>query len=177
MYETADELEALQHLLDASRARATEHLRSIIDERRALSAADVVALLSGMKVLALATVSARGEPRLSAVDGHFLHGTWTWSTSGTSAKARDLTDRPAVSVAHVDNEELAVFAHGMAVRLLGESPEWEETIRHWTSHYGASPLEWGEDIRLYRLAPTWMVGYAADRDRLLSARTRGRDVD
>jgi hypothetical protein len=45
-------------------------------------------------------------------------------------------------------------------------PLWDETLAHWTAHYGASPLEWGEDIRVYRLAPSWMVGFAADRQKL-----------
>ena len=49
-------------------------------------------------------------------------------------------------------------------------PLWDETLAHWTAHYGASPLEWGEDIRVYRLAPSWMVGFAADRQKLLATR-------
>jgi hypothetical protein len=117
MLETPAEIDALQRLLDSSRARASGHLRSIITDRRALSASDVVSLLTGMKVIAVATVTARAEPRISAVDGHFLQGTWTWSTDGSAAKARHLRVRPAVSVAHVDNEDLAVFAHGQAERL------------------------------------------------------------
>lgn len=123
-----------------------------------------------MKVVSLATVTASGQPRISAVDGHFLHATWTWSTSGTSVKARHLADRPAVSVAYVDNEELAVFAHGRAERLLPSDPGWEETLGHWSAHYGGSPLDWGDDIRLYRLVPSWMTGYAFDRERLLRER-------
>jgi general stress protein 26 len=172
--ETKAELGALQQLLDHSHAEATEHLRGIIDDRRALSAADITALLTGMKVAALATVTARGEPRISAVDGHFLHGTWTWSTSGTAAKARHLEVRPAVSIAHIDNEDLAVFAHGAAERLDTSDPWWDETLAHWTAHYGGSPLEWGDDIRIYRLAASWMVGYAADRKELLMSRGLSR---
>jgi general stress protein 26 len=72
-----------------------------------LAASEVAALLAGMKVATLATVTAHGAPRVSAVDGHFVHGTWAWSTSGSSAKARHLAARPAVSIAHVDNEDLA----------------------------------------------------------------------
>ena len=170
MLEMEADLRELQRLLDRSRSTATEHLRSIINDQRALSAENIVSLLTGMKVIALATVSARGEPRISAVDGHFLHGTWTWSTSGTAAKARDLAARPSVSVAHIDGEQLAVFAHGRAGRLGPADPFWDETLGHWTQHYGGSPLNWGEDIRLYRLVPTWMVGYAFDRDRLLADR-------
>lgn len=174
MRESAAELDALQRLLDSSRARATEHLRGIINEDRALSAQDLAALLSGMKVLSLATVSANCEPRISAVDGHFLHGTWIWSTSGSSAKAYHLERRPAVSVAHVDHEELALFAHGRAERLEAGGAHWDESLAHLTAHYGGSPLEWGPDIRLYRLRPTWMVGYAFDRDRILAqAAARG----
>lgn len=170
MKETVDELESLQRLLHSSRAGATEHLRGIIDERRALTARDLVSLLDGMKVISLATVTAQGEPRISAVDGHFLHASWVWSTSGSSAKARHLESRRAVSVSHVDGEEMALFAHGSAQLLTRGHPRWEETLSHLTAHYGGSPLDWGPDIRLFRLEPSWMVGYAFDRERLLTAR-------
>jgi len=170
MRETPADLDALQELLDTSRARATDHLRDIINDRRALSAAEIALLLTGMKVVALATVTARAEPRISAVDGHFLHATWTWSTSGFSAKARHVAARQAVSMAHIDGEDLAVFAHGQTQRIEPGDPLWHETLEHWTAHYGGSPLEWGEDIRLYRLAPSWMVGYASDREKLLPSR-------
>src|SRR6478752_138542 len=150
MLETPDETAALQDLLDASHARATGHLRSIIDDDRTLSAEQLVALLTGMKVLAVATVTAAGEPRISALDGHFLHGTWSFSTSGTALKARHLRDRPVVSVAHIDNEELGVFSHGRVSELHEDDDDFAPTIAHWTQHYGGSPLEWGDDIRLYR---------------------------
>ena len=170
MYETDDEVEQLQALLDASHAQATDHLRSIINDQSRLSARDLVALLTGMKVLSVATVTARGEPRISAMDGHFLHGTWSFGTSGDSAKARHLRARPQVSVAHVDNEELGVFSHGSVAELAEGDADYDETLEHWTQHYGSSPLSWGEDVRLYRYRPTWMVGYASKRDELLGDR-------
>ncbi len=170
MLETDDDVRALQELLDRSHGSSTEHLRSIIDDEHRLRARDLVALLTGMKVLSVATVTAHGEPRISALDGHFLHATWTFSTSGTAAKAKHLETRPAVSVAHVDNEELAVFAHGNAELLRPGEPGWDETLGHWTAHYGSSPLDWGDDIRLYRLRPHWMVGYAWKRAELLQQR-------
>jgi general stress protein 26 len=167
MFETPDELDRLQSLLDASHARATDHLRGIINDDRTLTARDVAALLTGMKVISAATVTARGEPRISAMDGHFLHGTWTFSTSRTSAKARHLAQRPAVSIAHVDGEALAVFSHGHVVELAGD--ELAAVDAHWTSHYGSSPLSWG-DVVMWRLEPTWMVGYAFRRADLLAER-------
>ena len=170
MYETAEEIERLQALLDASHAAATGHLRSIIHGDRRLTAADLVALLTGMKVLTVATVTARGEPRISAMDGHFLHGTWSFSTSGTAAKARHMQARPQVSVAHVDGEELAVFSHGRVEELAKGDADFDETLGHWTDHYGSSPLGWGEDIRIYRYRPGWMVGYAWKRHELFAER-------
>jgi general stress protein 26 len=170
MYETDTEVAALQTLLDSSHGRATEHLRSIIRDERVLSATDLVALLTGMKVLSVATVTAAGEPRISAVDGHFLHATWSFSTSATAAKARHLRARPAVSVAHVDNEELAVFSHGRVEELRTSDRDYAETMEHWTSHYGSSPLSWGEKVVLYRYRPHWMVGYAWKRDELMAKR-------
>src|SRR6476469_3461777 len=156
MLETDVETAALQSLLDASLARATGHLRAIIDDDRTLTAEQLVALLTGMKVLSVATVTAAGEPRISALDGHFLHGTWTFGTSGTSATARHLERRPAVSVAHIDGEDLALFAHGYA-DLMKPGPQRDEVEAHWTAHYGSSPWSWGDDIRMYCLRMTWAV--------------------
>src|SRR6478609_3940490 len=145
MLETPDETAALQALLDASHAKASGHLRAIINDDRTLTAHDLVALLTGMKVLSVATVTAAGEPRISALDGHFLHGSWTFSTSGTAAKARHLQARPVVSVAHIDNEEMAVFSHGVVEQMQPSDADWDETLSHWTAHYGSSPLDWGDD--------------------------------
>jgi general stress protein 26 len=170
MKETPEEIAALQELLDRSHGSATEHLRSIINDERRLTASDVVALLTGMKVISVATVTAQGRPRISAMDGHFLHGSWSFSTSGTAAKARHMRARPDVSVAHVDNEELAVFSHGRVEELAVSDADYDETLQHWTSHYGSSPLDWGDDIRLYRYRPHWMVGYAWRRSDLLAKR-------
>lgn len=161
MRETAEEIVALQELMDASHAHGTSHLQEIVSGERRLTAAQVVAALDGMRVLSLATVTARGEPRVSAVDGHFLHGRWTFGTDGRAAKARHLADRPAVSAAYVDGERLGVFCHGRAVRLTPDDPAWGGTIEHWTAHYGSDPTSWGEDVRLYRIEPTWLVGYGA----------------
>ena len=168
--ETPEELAALQDLLDRSHASATDHLKSIIHGDRRLSARDLAALLTGMKVISVATVTASAQPRISAMDGHFLHATWSFSTSGTAAKARHMRARPDVSIAHVDNEELAVFSHGKVEELAVSDPDWAETIQHWTAHYGGSPLEWGDDIRLYRYRPHWMVGYAWKREEVLRSR-------
>jgi general stress protein 26 len=169
MYETDDELATLQRLLDDSHSGASAHLRGIIDDGRTLRATEVAGLLTGMHTVAAATVTRTGEPRISALDGHFLHGRWSISTSSTSPKARQLKARPAISVACIDGEEFAVFTHGHVELLTEQHPAFDETIAHWTAHYGSSPLSWGDTV-VMRVDPTWMVGYAGNRTALLAAR-------
>ena len=170
MRETDRELESLQAVLDASHAGSTEHLQGIISPERTLTAREIAALMTGMRVLSLATVTATGEPRISAVDGHFLHARWVFTTSGTAAKARHLRARPVVSAAHIDGEEVAVFTHGQVEFLDEGHLDREPVLAHLTEHYGTSPLSWGSDIAVCRVQSRWMVGYAFERDTLLAAR-------
>jgi len=168
VHETTADLEALQMLLDASAAQASEHLTSIVTPARRLTAPQVCAVLTGMCTLALATVTAKGEPRVSGVDGHFLRGRWLFTTSGTAVKARHLRARPACSVAHLRGDDLGVFVHGTAQLMSGPAvPAWVE--EHLVAHYGSSPTSWGPDIVYAWVDPGWMVGYAFDPAKVLPA--------
>ncbi|HEY3557882.1 MAG TPA: pyridoxamine 5'-phosphate oxidase family protein [Kribbella sp.] len=163
MRETAAEVTELQALMDAVYPGSTEHLRGIITGEQQLSADALVRALTGMCVLSLATVTARGEPRISAVDGHFLHARWVFTTSGSAAKARHLRARPAASAAYLDGERIGVFTHGKVEFLTPEHPDFAEIEEYLTGHYGESPSSWGSDIVYLRLQPTWMVGYGDER--------------
>ncbi len=74
MHETPDDFAALQDLLDRSYAAAGPHLRRIIIPQRRLSAEQVAECLTGMRLLALATVTADGRPLVGPVDGIFFRG-------------------------------------------------------------------------------------------------------
>ncbi|MHA6798319.1 pyridoxamine 5'-phosphate oxidase family protein [Bounagaea algeriensis] len=162
MYESETELDELQQLLDASLARSSGHLRSIVTGERTLTARQLVDVVSGMCTLAISTVTAGGEPRISGADGHFLHGRWVFGTDRSAAKAAHLRARPAASLAHLRGEQLGVFTHGAAETLNPtdgpQDPHWPAVLEHLTEHYGDSPLNWG-DVVYYRLEPHWMVVY------------------
>jgi general stress protein 26 len=159
MYEEAEDIARLQQLLDRSLVGASEHLRSIIRPGRAVAAADLVSRLTGMRTLALSTVSAAGRPRVSGVDGHLLCGRWAFTTSGSAVKAADLRSRPAVSAAYLEGDTFGVFTHGDAEFLDASHPDRSWIEDHLTRHYGASPSTWGPDIVYIRINPRWMVGY------------------
>jgi hypothetical protein len=66
VYETGADLLALQGLLDRSISSASGHLTSIVTDARRLDASQTAAVLTGMCTLALATVTASGEPRVGS---------------------------------------------------------------------------------------------------------------
>ncbi|MFI7461084.1 pyridoxamine 5'-phosphate oxidase family protein [Nonomuraea sp. NPDC049646] len=169
MRETPQELEELQALLDASLSRSTSHLRSIVTERT-LTAEQLTGILTGMCTLALSTVTAKGEPRISGVDGHFLHGRWLFGTARGAAKARHLAARPAVSAAHMRGEDLGVFTHGRVETLNPQDGEpaadWPALLAYLKDFYGADAFDWDNDVVYYRLHPSWMTVFAPDPAKL-----------
>ncbi|SCL44604.1 Pyridoxamine 5'-phosphate oxidase [Micromonospora citrea] len=170
MRETPQELHELQALLDTSLSRSTSHLRSIIDAERTLTAEQLTQVLTGMCPLALSTVTAKGEPRVSGVDGHFLHGKWHFGTARGAAKARHLAARPAVSAAHMRGEDLGVFTHGHVEILnpqdAAPAADWPDLLAYLKDFYDADSFDWDNDVVYYRLHPHWMTVYAPDLAKL-----------
>ncbi|MET8867894.1 pyridoxamine 5'-phosphate oxidase family protein [Nonomuraea sp. NPDC004580] len=169
MRETPEDLQQLQELLDASLSRSTSHLQSIVTDRT-LTAEQLTQVLKGMCTVALSTVTAKGEPRISGADGHFLRGKWHFGTARTAAKARHLAARPAASVAHMRGEDLGVFTHG-TVEILnpldGEpAADWPDLLAYFQDFYGADAFDWDNEVVYYRLHPHWMTVYAADPAKL-----------
>src|SRR5436190_10104878 len=123
MHETADDLRALQELLDRSYAAAGRHLLRIHTPERRLSATEVAERLTGMCLLALATVTADGRPVVGPVDGVFYRGAFHFGSSPDSVRFRHIRARPYVSATHVPSEELAVTVHGRAQPIAVRDPE------------------------------------------------------
>jgi|tagenome__1003787_1003787.scaffolds.fasta_scaffold20854003_1 general stress protein 26 len=172
MHETPDELAGLQTLIDASFARAGTHTTSIISADRRLSAQEVAAYLTGMKHLAVATVTASGEPRVGAVDGLFLHGRFWFSTSADAWRIKHLQERPAVSATHFVGDDIAITVHGTAHLVVGGTPEADALRPTWQAVYdGGSPEDWVPQpslARYVRIDADRMLTYCFDRSKLES---------
>jgi general stress protein 26 len=181
MFETADELAALDELLAASFAGAGDHLTGIISPGRRLDAADLCRYLTGVKHLVLSTVTAAGEPRCSAVDGLFLHGSFWFSTSAASVKARHLDRRPALSAAHVLGDDVGVFVHGTARLVHGSTEESARISHYWADVYaGGTPEDWVDaprDARYVQIQASAMFTYAFNRDRFEALLAAAPDAD
>jgi uncharacterized pyridoxamine 5'-phosphate oxidase family protein len=162
MLETEAQIQELQELIDRSFARAGRHLVSIISEDKRLNARQVVEYLQGTKHIAVATVSSRGEPRVSPVDGHFLRGRFYFGTEGGSVRVRHLRRNPAISATHFVGDDVAITIHGQAVLLEKGNPEADELAELYERVYGSNPYTWGSDIVFVRVDPESIITYAPD---------------
>jgi uncharacterized pyridoxamine 5'-phosphate oxidase family protein len=115
VHESPADIGALQELLDRSYANAGPHLLRIHTPERRLTAEQVAERLTGMRLLALATVTADGRPLVGPVDGIFYRGAFHFGSAPDSARFRHIRARPQVSAVHLPGEELAVTVHGRAV--------------------------------------------------------------
>ncbi len=135
MLETPKEINRLQQLLDQSMAGAGPHLRGIITDERRLSARQLCERLQGMRLLALATVTADGRPLIGPVDGYLLHGSFYFSSGRDSVRMRHLAARPACSATHLPGDELAVTVHGRAELFEMSDPAGGELRQAMLDHY------------------------------------------
>jgi nitroimidazol reductase NimA-like FMN-containing flavoprotein (pyridoxamine 5'-phosphate oxidase superfamily) len=140
VHESAEDLAALQALLDRSYAAAGPHLQRIHTRERRLDAAQVVERLTGMCLLALATVTRDGRPIAGPVDGIFHRGAFHFGSSPDSVRFRHIRERPDVSATHLPGEHLAVTVHGRAVPV-DVSPGGDSALRQalldvYTPRYG-----------------------------------------
>ena len=164
MRETDADLVRLQEVLDRSYAAAGTHLLRIHTPERRLDAAALAAQLTGMKLLALATVSAAGLPVVGPVDGIFLHGAFHFGSAPDSSRARHIAARPEVSATHLPGEELAVTVHGRAVPVDVNAPEGAELrqtlLDIYVPRYGESWAEMLESGAVYwRIEPERMFTF------------------
>ena len=139
MQETAEDLAALQQLLDASYASAGEHLLRIHTPERRLTAEQVAERLPGMRLLALATSTADGRPIVGPVDSIFFRGAFVFGSSPDSVRFRHIRARPAVSATHLPGEELSITVHGRAVPVdVSSGPVREALLDVYVPRYGES---------------------------------------
>ena len=151
MFETTEELAALQNLLDASAAAAGAHLREIITDDRRMDADELTRRLQGMCLITAASVTADGRPLTGPVDGYFLHGSWWFSSGPQAVRIRHWKTRPAVSATYLPGEELSVTVHGRAELFDLHGPECADLRQAMLDHYlpkqGPAFQEWMDGLQ------------------------------
>jgi uncharacterized pyridoxamine 5'-phosphate oxidase family protein len=164
VHETADDLDALQRLLDSSYAAAGEHLRRVITPERRLSAPALAARLDGVRLLALATSTADGRPIVGPVDGVFYRGAFWFGSAPDSVRFRHIRARPDVSATHIEGEPFSVTVHGRAVLADLRDPAragFRAALAElYTPRYGDGWIDWAEQHPYARIDARRMFTFA-----------------
>ena len=140
MHETDEDVKRLQDLLDRSFGSAGDHLLEVMPPDRRLPAAELCARLDGMRLLALATVTADGRPLVTPVDGIFYRGAFHFGSTPDAVRVGHLRRRPHVSATHLPDESFAVTVHGVATILDLTDPSHSglraTLLGHYVPQYG-----------------------------------------
>jgi hypothetical protein len=110
-----------------------------------LSAMQLAAHLQGTLTVALATVTAKGEPRVTPISAFFLRGQFYVPTVAEATRAQHLSRRAGVSLTHFESTALAVIAHGQAKIIGADHRDFTEldatqvavgnqSVREWEGH-------------------------------------------
>lgn len=163
-FETQQDLDELQALLERSAASAGRHHRSIHGDDPQVTAVELVELLGdSMHVLDLGTVSSNGEPRVAPVDGHLYGGKWMFGSAPFSVRARHLARNPAASAAHTRGEGMCILTHGHVELLDMRTPENEARLSFLIDAYPNFGDTMWLDACVWQLNPTHVfVRYPPD---------------
>jgi Pyridoxamine 5'-phosphate oxidase len=162
--ETAADLEQLQALLDRSIERASPFLRSSFEmPEHSLAAEQLVARLDGRLTIALATVTARGEPRVAPIGAFFMRGRFHVPTVAEAARTRHIAKRPGVSVTYYEGTDFAMIAHGNASIIGQDDPDFAELDGVQVESGGQSPTTWQGNAVYLRIEAESLYTYARSR--------------
>lgn len=164
MRETPEDVTRLEGLLRQSIERAGPFLRSSFEmPEHSLSARQLIAYLQGVQTVGLATVTAKGEPRVAPIGAIFYRGTFCIPTTAEAARTRHIARRPAVSLTLFAGDGLAIIVHGKALIVRPDDPDFAPVEEIQRESRGTSVREWGDGVYL-RIEADVCYTYARDPD-------------
>ena len=123
-----------------------------------------------IRSVAVATVTARGEPRVAPVGALFYRTKFHIPTAAHAVRVRHLRSRPAISLTHFVLNQVAVIVHGRAEILTAEHPQFADLAEDET----LLPEKWWRALHaegrgaLIRLEADRMYAWAKDPSRFPS---------
>lgn len=166
MYETPEENQHLQTLLERSIEQAGAFLRSSFETpSHSLSARQLVHLWQGLQTVAFATATKKGEPLVAPIGALLFHGRFYIPTVASALRTRHVLRRPAVSFTYYQGNYLAVIVHGEAVVIRSDDAQFAALEVFQREMSGSSVQEWGEGVFLH-IIPRAIYTYARFPDRL-----------
>lgn len=167
MYETPEEIQHLQTLLEGSIEWAGEFLRSSFEmPAHSLSARQMVHLWQGLQTVAFATATKKGDPLVAPIGALLFHGRFYIPTVASALRTRHVLQRPAVSFTFYQGNDVAVIVHGEAEVIRSNNADFGALEAFQREMSGSSVQEWGEGVFLHSM-PRVIYTYARLPDRFL----------
>jgi len=159
VFETKAELEELQGLLDASYEKAPGVRYSGFGPQHRLSARQLAGF-QGIKLIAIATVNSKGEPRAAPRSAAFLHGRFYLAADSRSTMVRRLSNDPTMGFTYYENH-LLIIGHGTPTPLLKSTPGFKEVGPGWVEAFkGGKDALHGIDL-FVRVDASHLIAFAA----------------
>ena len=167
MYETSEEIEHLQALLERSIEQAGEFLRSSFEmPAHSLSAQQLLQLWQGLQTVAFATATKQGDPLVAPIGALLFHGRFYIPTVASALRTRHVLQRPAVSFTYYQGNDVAVIVHGEAAVIQPDDAEFAALEAFQREMSGSSVREWGEGVFLHIISRV-IYTYACLPDQIL----------
>lgn len=155
MYETREDLQQLQALLDTSIEQAGTFLRQSFQmPAHSLSARQVVHFCQGLQTIALATVTSKGEPRVAPIGALLFRGRFYVPTVATAVRTKHVRHHPAISFTYYQGNDVAIIVHGEATVIHPDHPDFVAVETLQLEESGHSVREWGEGVFLQIIPKT-----------------------
>lgn len=134
MFESNSELETLQRLLDNSFERSGKGKLAGFSPDQRLSAPQLAGF-RGIRLVSIASVNSKQEPRVAPRSAAFLHGKFYLAANSDSISVRRLRANPSTAITYYENHVL-IMGHGKVTFLsiddsasASVSKEWKEAFR------------------------------------------------
>jgi len=158
VFETPSELSSLQELLDASFEGMGKRMRVVHNPGGQLSARQLAGF-RGVRLVAIANVNRKGEPRVSPRAAAFLHGKFFLAANRASVMVERVLANPSVAISYFENHFLLV-GHGSSTLILEGTEEFRKVSSEWKKAFngGRDALK-GTDV-FVRIDATQLVAFA-----------------
>jgi general stress protein 26 len=160
---TEQDLAELQALLERSVDSAGRFMRETFElPDHGLTAPQLTGYFEErMRAVAIATVTVKGEPRVSPVGAVFHRTKFHIPTAEYSMRVRHLRGRPAISLTHFELNLIAVIVHGRAEIISPGAAEFEELDISEQEKWWHALRDKGQGVYL-RIEPERMFAWAKD---------------
>jgi Pyridoxamine 5'-phosphate oxidase len=167
MFETSAELSELQSLLETSYERMGQRMHVTHEPGERLSA-EQLAGFRGIRLVAIANVNKRGEPRVSPRAAAFLHGKFYLAADTESVMVQRVSANPNVAISYFENHFLLI-GHGSASLHPKDGPEFKRVSPEWKKAFnGGRDALRGVNVFL-RIDATQLVAFAPHPERYPAA--------